>query len=60
MTLIQLQNVTVTLPGYEHGRPMEVKALNDVTLSVRNGEIMGVIGPTGCGKSTLLRARRGW
>ncbi len=59
MTLIQLQNVTVTLPGYEHGRPMEVKALNDVTLSVRNGEVMGVIGPTGCGKSTLLRVAAG-
>jgi len=59
MTLIQLQNVTVTLPGYERGRPMEVKALNDVTLSVRNGEVMGVIGPTGCGKSTLLRVVAG-
>ena len=59
MTLIQLQNVTVTVPGYERGRPMEVKALNDVTLSVRNGEVMGVIGPTGCGKSTLLRVVAG-
>ena len=59
MTLIQLQNVTVTVSGYERGRPMEVKALNDVTLTVRNGEVMGVIGPTGCGKSTLLRVVAG-
>lgn len=59
MALIQLQNVTVLLPGHVHGRPIEVKALDDVTLTVRNGEVMGVIGPTGCGKSTLLRAVAG-
>lgn len=59
MTLIQLQNVTITVSGYERGRPMEVKALNDVTLTVRKGEVMGVIGPTGCGKSTLLRVVAG-
>ena len=55
MTHIQLQNVTVTLAG--GGR--EIKALDDVTLAVRSGEVMGVIGPTGCGKSTLLRAVSG-
>jgi ABC-type sugar transport system ATPase subunit len=59
VALIQLQNVTVQLPGHVHGRPIEVKALDNVTLSVRNGEVMGVIGPTGCGKSTLLRVVAG-
>ena len=55
MTHIQLQNVSVKLAD---GR-RETKALDDVTLSVRAGEVMGVIGPTGCGKSTLLRAVAG-
>ncbi|MRG86340.1 methionine ABC transporter ATP-binding protein [Salinibacillus xinjiangensis] len=33
----------------------EVKAVNDVSLSVNEGEIFGVIGLSGAGKSTLLR-----
>lgn len=32
------------------------RALSDISLDVRRGEILGVIGPSGGGKSTLLRA----
>lgn len=32
-----------------------IKAVNDVTLSVRKGETLGVVGESGCGKSTLGR-----
>jgi len=34
-------------------------ALKDVSLAVRDKEIVAVIGPSGCGKSTLLRAIAG-
>lgn len=31
-----------------------VEALKDINISVKNGEILGIIGNSGCGKSTLL------
>lgn len=59
MTLIQLRNVSVVLSAASSGRSLDVRALDDVSLTVRHGEVMGVIGPTGCGKSTLLRVVAG-
>ena len=31
-----------------------VRALQDITLDIRPGEVFSVVGPSGCGKSTLL------
>ncbi|OQA47586.1 MAG: sn-glycerol-3-phosphate import ATP-binding protein UgpC [Chloroflexi bacterium ADurb.Bin325] len=36
-----------------------VKALDNVTLTVADGETLAVVGPSGCGKSTLLRVIAG-
>jgi oligopeptide/dipeptide ABC transporter ATP-binding protein len=37
------------------GRGPQVRAVNGVSLTVRQGETLGLVGETGCGKSTLAR-----
>ena len=39
--------------------PHSVKALNNITLDLKNGDRLGVMGPNGAGKSTLLRTLAG-
>jgi iron(III) transport system ATP-binding protein len=36
-----------------------VKAIEDLSVSVRRGELLSLLGPSGCGKTTLLRAIAG-
>ena len=47
-------NVLVKL---EHGKKSfgDVAVLKDISLEVRKGEVVAIIGPSGGGKSTLLR-----
>jgi multiple sugar transport system ATP-binding protein len=48
MAAIELDHVTKEFAG-------GVVAVDDVTLTVADGEFMVLVGPSGCGKSTLLR-----
>ena len=44
---------------FNRGKPNEVLALDDISLSVGQREFITLIGPSGCGKSTLLRLMAG-
>ncbi|WP_223627403.1 methionine ABC transporter ATP-binding protein [Microbacterium sp. EST19A] len=54
---IQLSGVSKDYPARGKGEP--VRVLRDVDISVRAGEVYGLIGRSGAGKSTLLRMING-
>ena len=49
METFAIRNLSFSYPE------QEAKAINDLTLSVEQGEFVVLCGPSGCGKSTLLR-----
>ncbi|MBQ5953436.1 MAG: energy-coupling factor transporter ATPase [Lachnospiraceae bacterium] len=55
-SVLTLSHVTYT---YEAGTVMESVGLDDVCLSIRQGEFLGIIGQTGSGKSTLIQHLNG-
>ncbi|WBX98185.1 methionine ABC transporter ATP-binding protein [Chryseobacterium gambrini] len=49
--MIEIKNVSKTF----HQKKQSFKALNDVSLTIEQGDIVGIIGFSGAGKSTLIR-----
>ena len=47
--ILEIENLTVHFPIYIG----TVRAVEDVTLEINQGEVMGLVGESGCGKSTL-------
>ncbi|NND86033.1 MAG: metal ABC transporter ATP-binding protein [Nitrosopumilus sp.] len=51
LKVVEINNLTVEYP--------DVKALDDVSLVVNQGDFLGIIGPNGAGKSTLFASMLG-
>jgi len=56
MAIIETRNL---IYDYSKGTPFELRALDGVSLSIEEGDFLGIIGPTGSGKSTLVQHLNG-
>ncbi|NMB39538.1 MAG: ABC transporter ATP-binding protein [Firmicutes bacterium] len=50
--LLQLERIS---KKFNDGEGKDIAALQDINLTVREGEFVSILGPSGCGKTTLLR-----
>ena len=55
--LIELRHVSKSYVGADGGSPVTV--LDDVSLEIREGEVLALLGQSGSGKSTILRLMAG-
>ncbi|MDJ0902571.1 MAG: ABC transporter ATP-binding protein [Xenococcus sp. MO_188.B8] len=52
--ILQLRGISKTFP------PSKTTVVNQVSLELQQGELLGLLGPSGCGKTTLLRIVAGF
>lgn len=54
--ILKIQNLTKSFEARdESGKRVSKKVISDVSFSVKQGEIVGIVGQSGCGKSTLAK-----
>ena len=59
--ILQLNNITKVFPhSASFARKQQTAVLDNVSLNLNHGELLGLLGPSGCGKTTLLRIVAGF
>lgn len=59
MATLEVNNVTKIYSKSKQNKGGQITALDNVSLSVEKGEILGLMGPNGAGKSTLIKCITG-
>jgi iron(III) transport system ATP-binding protein len=57
--VLNVENLVKTFPGEKRDPDQRVKAVDDISFEVREGQLYTLLGPSGCGKTTTLRCVAG-
>ncbi|RAI02381.1 peptide ABC transporter ATP-binding protein [Acuticoccus sediminis] len=57
--LLEVRDLTKTFHVHRDGKRYRVQAVDGISLTVRRGEVLGIVGESGCGKTTVGRSIMG-